>query len=181
MVIYDDNVGSGGQAGTVFSQWFGEHQDSDLNEEHVTPLSKEEIDKLKQIPIFLVFATGFRLGLAKIEARLSKLTGNPNVSGIIIDPADLGCFRSAARVFGDPTEAERARSTFSKVGRLAIHDMAAERKWSLEKANDRILGYGNAGGLTVFHYNVPTTTISALWASSQSRWRGLFPRRPRST
>ena len=33
IVIYDDNVGSGGQAGTVFSQWFGiTDADSDLAE-----------------------------------------------------------------------------------------------------------------------------------------------------
>lgn len=49
----------------------------------------EQMGKLKQVPIFLVFATGFRSGLAKIEARLRELTGNPNVNGLIIDPADL--------------------------------------------------------------------------------------------
>jgi len=32
IVIYDDNVGSGGQAATVFSQWFGmKNPDSDLD------------------------------------------------------------------------------------------------------------------------------------------------------
>ncbi len=139
--------------------------------------------ELKHVPIFLVFATGFRSGLAKIEARLRELTGNPNVNGLIIDPADLSCFRSAARVFSEAAEADRARSAFSEAGRVAIHDMAVERNWPPEKTNNRILGCGNAGGLTVFYYNVPTTTITALWSTSRSgeaNWTALFPRRPRT-
>ncbi|MGO9262900.1 MAG: HD domain-containing protein [Bryobacteraceae bacterium] len=184
MVIYDDNVGSGGQAGTVFSQWFGiTHSDSDVEEKHADPLSPGDLEKLKHVPIFLVFATGFRSGLAKIEQRLRELTRNPDVSGLIIDPADLNCFRPAARVFSDPDQAQRARATFANAGRIAIHDKAQEKQWSGEKIDDRILGYGNACGLTVFHYNVPTTTVTALWSTSRSegaRWTALFPRRPRA-
>jgi hypothetical protein len=105
------------------------------------------------------------------------------VNGIIIDPADLSCFRPAARVFNEPAEADRAKSAFDEAGRVAIHDMAGKRNWPPEKTDDRILGYGNAGGLTVFHYNVPTTTITALWSTSRSKeanWTALFPRRPRN-
>lgn len=183
IVIYDDNVGSGGQAGTVFSQWFGiSNRDTDLREQHATPLTPEQLKKFQGVPIFLVFATGFRSGLAKVEARLRELTGNSSVSGVIIDPADLNCFRPAARVFSDPAEADRAESAFRDAGRVAIHDAAAERSWSPEKTKGRLLGYGNAGGLTVFYYNVPTTTVTALWSSSESQeahWKALFPRRPR--
>jgi HD superfamily phosphohydrolase len=184
MVIYDDNVGSGGQAGTVFSQWFGmKNRDSDLDEKHADPLASTEIEKLKHVPIFLVFATGFRSGLEKIQQRLRELAGNPDVRGLIIDPADLSCFRPAARVFSEPAQADRARSAFMNAGKIAIHDMAVERNWPPEKTNDRILGYGNAGGLTVFYYNVPTTTVTALWSTSLSEkasWMALFPRRPRT-
>jgi hypothetical protein len=184
LVIYDDNVGSGGQAGTVFSQWFGiTHSDSDLDEKHSDPLSPGDIEKLKDVPIFLVFATGFRKGLARIQQRLEQLTGSANIQGLIIDPADLSCFRPAARVFSEPGEAERATVAFAHAGRIAIHDKALEKHWSLQKIDDRILGYGNAGGLTVFHYNVPTTTVTALWSTSRSegaRWKALFPRRPRT-
>ena len=183
MVIYDDNVGSGGQAGTVFSQWFGiTNSDSDLDEKHADRLAQGDIEKLKNIPIFLVFATGFRDGLARIEQRLRQLTGNPEVHGSIIDPADLRCFRPAARVFSEPGEAERAEVAFANAGRIAIHDKALGKHWLLKKIENRILGYGNAGGLTVFHYNVPTTTLTALWSTSRSegaKWTALFPRRPR--
>jgi hypothetical protein len=183
VVIYDDNVGSGGQAGTVFSQWFGINSDSDLQEKHAGPLAPGDIEKLRDVPIFLVFATGFRGGLARIRQRLSELTGNAGVCGLIIDPADLSCFRPAARLFSEPSEAERARAAFANAGRIAIHDKALSKQWPPEKIDDRILGYGNAGGLTVFHYNVPTTTVTALWSTSRSadaRWKALFPRRPRT-
>ena len=182
-VIYDDNVGSGGQAGTVFSQWFGRTDaDSDLDEKHADPLVAEDIEKLRTAPILLVFATGFREGLARIQRRLTGLTGNPDVRGLIIDPADLSCFRPAARVFTEPGEASRAEVAFAAAGRIAIRDKAAVKNWAPEKVDDRILGYGNAGGLTVFHYNVPTTTVTALWSTSRSEgatWKALFPRRPR--
>ena len=184
LVIYDDNVGSGGQAGTVFSQWFGiTNPDKDIDEEHAVPLAPETLEKLKHVPLFLIFATGFRGGLASIEVRLRELTANPEVSGFIIDPADLSCFRPAARVFSEPSQAERAIAAFSSAGRRAIHDKALERNWPSEKTDDRILGYGNAGGLTVFHYNVPTTTLTALWGTSRSAdatWTALFPRRSRT-
>ena len=183
LVIYDDNVGSGGQAGTILSQWFGiTNPDSDLDEKHVRSLSTEAASRLKDVPILLVFATGFRSGLEKIETRLRDLTGNRDVHGLIIDPADLSCFCPASRIFEHPAESERARRVFENAGRIAIHDRALERSWPPERTNDRVLGYGNAGGLTVFHYNVPTTTITALWGSSRSekaRWTALFPRRPR--
>jgi hypothetical protein len=183
MVIYDDNVGSGGQAGTVFSQWFGlKNLGEDLDEKHVEPLALTEIEKLKRVPILLVFATGFRSGLEKIEKRLRELAGNPNVHGLIIDPADLSCFRPAARVFSEPGDARRAEEAFKRAGVLALHDKVVERGWPPEKTSDRVLGYGNAGGLTVFHYNVPTTTVTALWSTSRSeetKWTALFPRRPR--
>jgi hypothetical protein len=183
MVIYDDNVGSGGQAGTVFSQWFGiTNSDSDIEEKHVAPLAQEAIEKLRNIPIFLVFATGFRSGLTRISQRLTELTGNADIRGLIIDPGDLSCFRPAARVFGEPVQAARAEAAFANAGRIAIHDKAREKNWPLEKLDDRILGYGNSGGLTVFYYNVPTTTVTALWSTSHSEgatWTALFPRRPR--
>lgn len=184
IVIYDDNVGSGGQAGTVFSQWFGiTDPDSDVREKHSDPLAPRDIEKLKGVPILLVFATGFRSGLVRVEQRLKELTGNPDVHGLIIDPADVSCFRPAARVFSDPAEAKRARLAFGRVGRVAIHDRALEKDWPAGKIEDRLLGYGNAGGLTVFHYNVPTTTVTALWSTSRSeeaKWTALFPRRPRA-
>jgi hypothetical protein len=185
IVIYDDNVGSGGQAGTVFSQWFGvRNPDSDLDEQHASLLSPDDIQRLRHVPIFLVFATGFRSGLDRIQVRLQELAGNPDVRGIVIDPADLSCFRPAARVFNEPADADRAAQAFRRAGELALHDRVAKSNWSRERTSDRILGYGNAGGLTVFHYNVPTTTVTALWSSSHSEeanWTALFPRRPRTT
>ena len=184
LVIYDDNVGSGGQASSVFSQWFGiANPDFDLDEKHSSPLAPDEVNRLREVPIYLVFATGFRVGLARIVQRLQDLTGNPSVDGLIIDPADLSCFRPAARIFSDPAEAKRAETAFGRAGRLAIHDKALDKNWPASKINDRILGYGNAGGLTIFQYNVPTTTVTALWSSTRSdssTWTALFPRRPRA-
>jgi hypothetical protein len=128
-----------------------------------------------------VFATGFRSGLEKIENRLRDLTGNPNVHGLIIDPADLSCFRPASRIFDHPAESEKARLAFENAGRIAIYDRASERAWVPERISDRLLGYGNAGGLTVFHCNVATTTITAPWSSSSSEKAPLDCSLPEAT
>ncbi|HEX7499090.1 MAG TPA: hypothetical protein VF524_02185, partial [Polyangia bacterium] len=45
----------------------------------------------------------------------------------------------------------------------------------------RLLGYGNGAHLLVFFYNVPTVTLTALWAPEEASvlWKPLFRRRPK--
>jgi hypothetical protein len=50
--------------------------DSDIDEQHVSLLSPSDVDRLRDSPIFLVFATGFRTGLDKVQARLRELARN---------------------------------------------------------------------------------------------------------
>jgi hypothetical protein len=57
-----------------------------------------------------------------------------------------------------------------------------EESWPNDKKLDRALGYGNNADLTVFWYNVPASTLTALWKESRDKeapWSPLFLRRKR--
>jgi deoxynucleoside triphosphate triphosphohydrolase SAMHD1 len=181
IIFYDDNVGSGGQGRTVLQQWFGVPNDEWIvNEEHVSALKPEAVSKLKRCPIRFLFATGRRQGLQALVSHAKQLVGTDDVTGNIAAPADLSCFRPSGRVFVDRDSADRAAKAFETAGRKALYDRIGV--WDDAKIADRRLGYGNAGGLTVFHYNVPTTSVTALWKRCTVEghyWMPLFPRRPR--
>jgi hypothetical protein len=178
LVLYDDNVGSGGQGTTVLQQWCGIPRDRWIvGEDHVDALDEDSLARLKSCDLVFLFATGRRTGLARLIAAARELLGHDRVSGDIVAPDDVNCFRAASRVFTDSTSIARARTAFESAGRIALSDKL--EKWGREKVESRILGYGNAGGLTVFYYNVPTTTVTALWKTNGQEWRSLFDRRPR--
>ncbi len=181
LILYDDNVGSSGQGRTVLQQWFGRPQNEwILEEHHVAPLEPEVLAKMRLCSLTFLFATGRREGLRDLVRTAKELFGHDRVEGHIMEPRDFSCFSDAAGLFRNPNEAERARRAFQDAGRRALADKVGD--WGEAKIVDRLLGYGNAGGLTVFYYNVPTTTLTALWkdcvTNNDSLWKALFPRRP---
>ena len=118
-------------------------------------------------------------GLEKVLDTSQKLLGR-RPHGRIVVPTNLSCFTTSARVYNTREQRERARAVFEDVGRLALNDRRELKgeNW----INRSCLGYGNSGGLTVFYYNTPTTTLTALWKENEEvthRWKALFPRRPR--
>ena len=179
IVFYDENVYSATQSRTVFQQWFGiPRPEWYVNEQHVQPLSDSKLDTLKKAKIYFFFVVGRRDGLLKLQQLAKDLVGHGDVEGHIVAPDEMSCFRAAAGVFGDDVSLERARKAFERAGRRALADKTGT--WNDAKIEDRLLGYGNPGGLNVFFYNVPTSTVTALWRSSnQSSWMALFPRRRR--
>lgn len=182
IVVYDDNIGSGGQSITVLQQWLGvDREDWTIKESHVPRLSEKKLQILRSSKITFLFATGRRDGLAKLISATRNLLSNTNVVGHIVSPHDISCFGPASGVFANSSQAGRAKEVLTDAGRKALSDKIEE--WGPEKTEQRLLGYGNNAGLNVFYYNVPTTTLTALWKSSThttGRWMGLFPRRPRS-
>jgi len=180
LLLYDDNVGSGGQSSTVLMQWFG--VDSShwfVTEHHVEPLEAAVVEKIKRCNVSICFVTGRRQGLKRVLGT-AKACFRRQACGLVVAPTDLSCFDAASRVHGTQEDAERASAIFARVGKVALQDRLAEKTAAWVEQN--ALGYGNAGGLTVFHYNTPTTTLTALWKdcdAAGTRWAALFPRRPR--
>lgn len=52
-------------------------------------------------------------------------------------------------------------------------------RWSRERVEEGALGYNDAQQCVVFSTNIPTYSLTALWANGQfagNEWRGLFQR-----
>jgi hypothetical protein len=181
IVFYEDNIESAGQAKTVLQQWIGEPQGKwFVEEKHAEPAPPETIELLRNVPVKFLFVTGQRRGLSDLVEFAKVTLANDKISGHVIYPQDGSCFRPASGVFDSPVSAAKACDVFRRVGRLAVADKRAE--WGNEKTDNRILGYGNSGGMTVFYYNVPASTLTALWrscSSAEAGWMALFPRRTR--
>jgi len=181
IVFYDDNVGSAGQSKTVLKQWLGMEPGTwEVAEKHVEPLLKDKVEMLKNSRIRFLFATGRRKGLEDLITTAKQLFKNDRIDGHIVIPQDVSCFQPASGIFSSRVTAEIAREAFRAAGERALADK--RDAWTPEKMQSRLLGYGNHCGLNVFSYNVPTTTLTALWKSTDipgANWMGLFPRRPR--
>jgi hypothetical protein len=180
LLLYDDNVGSGGQGSTVLMQWLGVDKERwFVTEEHVDRLEHDIVSKLKGCELSICFITGRRAGLRTVLTTAEELLGRKPV-GLVVAPTDLSCFDAASRLYETKEDAERASSVFANAGKKALHDRLPDK--STEWIEENKLGYGNSAGLTVFHYNTPTTTLTALWKDctvAGNRWTALFPRRPR--
>lgn len=181
LILFDDNIGCGGQSITVLMQWFGTPQDEWLvDEKHVDQLNSDVINNFKSCPITYLFATGQNSGKDKLIDFSKNILKSDNINGYIVAPEDISCFRMAANIFDNETSLNKAKIAFEKAGHRAVEDKSAV--WGEAKTKDRLLGYGNAGRLTVFYYNVPTTTVTALWkrcAYYGKYWNALFSRRER--
>ena len=179
VIFYDENVYSATQSRTVFRQWLGRPREEWLvNEKHVDPLADTKLAILRKAKIDFLFLVGRRDGLRALTEAVKDLLGHGNVDGHIVAPDETSCFREAACVFDNKDSIEKARNAFEWAGRKALADKKGI--WEDAKIEDRLLGYSNPGGLNVFFYNVPTSTVTALWRTcQQSSWMALFPRRRR--
>jgi hypothetical protein len=180
LLLYDDNVGSGGQASTVVMQWLGfDRSQWAVSEEHVQPLPADIIARLKTCYLNFCFVTGRTDGLSKLLDVTEELLGR-SPRGRIVVPTDVSSFDAAALVYGSRKEADRAAEIFRRAGTRALQDRKPQKSDDWIEKNS--LGYGCTGGLTAFYYNTPTTTLTALWkdcALKDCIWSALFPRRPR--
>jgi HD superfamily phosphohydrolase len=181
LLLYEDNIGLGRQPSTVIQQWFGTPRGQWLvDEKHVEPLEEAELDALRSCPVGVLFVTGSRQGLNQLERVICQMLKPPGLRTWIVSPSELSCFQPAAGVFRTQKDARDAEAAFRRTGLLALGD--AKQTWTPERLDNSLLGYGNAGQLTVLDYNTPATTLTALWrrcTDPQSLWTPLFPRRKR--
>jgi len=183
VVFFDDYIGSGRQSSTVLQQWCGIARDKWLVDEfHVPRIERGAMERLQRCRLFFLFAAGRRKGLKLLEHYARELWHPQSVAGYVVSPRDIDCFRPAAGIFGRHEEAQQARRAMEHAGLVALGDKATT--WGQEKLRDRVLGYGNSGDLTVFYYNAPSSTLTALWKQCDvagSTWLALFRRRIRDS
>lgn len=180
IVFFDDNVNTGKQVINVFAQWLNVNlpADVDLRESHVLALSEQSRQRLREIPIVLVFAVGTEgadkrvanlfadhLDMHNVEVRIGKML-----------LANRKVFSGADAAFQD----ERRIELREFVTRKGTELLEARGKNSAD-ARERCLGYGGAEAMVLFPYNVPTMTVTCLWlgGNEEGDWLPLIERRRR--
>jgi hypothetical protein len=82
--------------------------------------------------------------------------------------------RSMSFIWDSDEDRMEARNIFSSIGRQLLQDEGFEP----ERVQESSLGFGNDQRLIVYQYNVPKSTITALWKSGNVNgrvWEPLFP------
>jgi len=178
ILFVDDFVGSGGQSKRILSDWFGESDDSNLNEGRRLTLIPEQQEKLRSVPLAFVFAAGWKTGADDFASACSTHGLKAKTYVHHADDVMPTIFNQGLEQM-DGFQAFLERS--KHVGRALLG--AKHATWPPEKLDDRLLGYGNKGLLITFPFNTPSQSLTALWEDGLCDglpWTPLLPRRPKS-
>jgi len=181
ILAWDDFCSAGGHCRTVLAQWLG-FGDAPLSEDLVRPLDHKRREAFLAARVDLQFAMAQQEGLGAVTRYLAEHA----LGNIEIGPSydllkdDQGAFERPG-LFRSAEEKNELKAFMQGKMRsiLAEKMQRVSEPWTLEKLERRLLGYGNLAHLLVFFYNVPTVTLTALWAEGEepTQWRPLFPRR----
>ncbi len=143
----------------------------EILEQALNRLPSEEARRLRDRTLHFAFATASNEAVSNIRQGASRL-------GLRIGQIVRGRSEDMGKWFDD---AEPNREAFKRFCLRAGADLmaprAARNKWSSEKTNERLLGYGDCQKRLVFHYNTPKSTIPLLWEAGTAMgrpWKPLF-------
>jgi hypothetical protein len=170
IIFFDDNITSG----TQLLNFFEELIDGKVNAEQVkTPLTKEQFDVFKEIPIKVCYAIQLAEGSNKIINDIrEKYKINLEVYSGKVDFDNYLDYQS--NTMESENESKFAREFIREISEPLYED----KNWNDETIYSRLLGYGNLGKLTVFYYNIPKSLIPVFWKAGQyngKAWIPLFP------
>lgn len=171
ILFVDDNIGSGKQSIQIFREWLktGERI---LNEHHVVPLSKRDIERLRNCEICIFTCLATHQGCKSVYTELNSLGLNVHsVSAFYMADQKIGCFHPTSNVFLDSEEREKAKEMAREIGVCLLQN----KDWPEDRKKEYALGYGGAEKLIVFFYNVPTTTLPILWKAGYYHGQAWFP------
>jgi len=180
LIFIDDFIGSGGQAQDMLGAWLGlEALRKDLGE------NREMFDDglqahLKSCRIAFVFVAAWDEGIktlkkalkdVQLDAEVYRYIGESEIPFLEMVICEVG----QARIDSFLT---RCR----EIGKdLLTSEMGSERKpVDPSKLDQRALGYGNRAMLLATPFNVPTQSLTALWATGKTggvQWQPLLNRR----
>ncbi len=205
IIFVDDYLNSGGQFESILSTWFDEH----TPQTHPTQTQSErnrlhpkQCDLLRHCTLLFLYARGMEIGRRHAEQVLKRL----GLRGVIRISEQ---YDNQKGIFGDHDTIVRIRqchgnvpdnsifkglSCSSVAPLLEICEQVGEQllraqktHWNKEKLLHRRLGYGNSARLEIVQNNVPTSTLTCLWAEGNVNlyghelvWKSLVPRREKT-
>jgi HD superfamily phosphohydrolase len=184
IVLWDDFCGRAGHTATTLAQWLalptlGGDDEILLDEKLVSQLNAERAEAFRACDVTIAFALARPSGITKLREYATR----HELSKVEVLDAEVALVETnrlldSPHVVADDNDRSALRSFLEERMRteLAPNVVRAERAWTTKKLEERLLGYGGEAHLVVFSYNVPTVTLTALWAEGPT-WRPLFPRR----
>lgn len=170
IIFFDDNITSGTQLFDFFQELIVGKENAELIK---YPLTREEYESLKKIPIRICYAIQLSEECIKNIERIKKdYNLDIEISCGKVDFNNYLDFQS--NTMQSEEEATFAQNFLKEIAKPLYDD----KNWSYETTYCRLLGYGNLGKLTVFYYNVPKSLMPVFWKFGfikSQPWFPLFP------
>jgi deoxynucleoside triphosphate triphosphohydrolase SAMHD1 len=184
LIFVDDFVGSGGQGQDILAAGFGVQElRRDLGEQR--ELFDGQIQEyLRKAKVGFVFTAAWKQGIATLRAVCIELGINA-VFYQHIDEDHLPFAFEGSTIELDQVSKDSFKSKCCEVGRaiLSEEDRNLMTPEKIEKIENRLLGYGNKAMLLASPFNVPTQTLTVVWAEGVYGgvpWAPLMPRRKKT-
>lgn len=182
--FFDDGAYSGKQVIGIFQELMGIPINKRATQEHhVDELSEDGKAKLKSIKIILSYLYFNKNSEKYILEELKKLGINNITICYNTDLSDK-LFDKSNMFTGD--DQKQVVEMYMRIAGQNILDSTKKTKdgdykehWNEERVRSSALGYNDAQQIVVFYNNIPTYSLTALWANGKvlgKDWKGLFQR-----
>ena len=181
--FWDDGAYSGKQVISIFQEMMGVPVDKrTTNEHHVDELSDANKEKLRKANIVLAYLFFNEKSESYIKENLNAL-GIQNIK-IVYNSSISRKFFDDIRLYEDERQ-DIVKKYLKRAGQSILESTKKDKegnykeRWSKERIEEAGLGYNDAQQIIVFNNNIPTYSLTALWANgkiSGHKWEGLFQR-----
>ena len=173
LIFFDDNIASGIQLFKFFTELFiGKEQEKEFIDQPVSEALKKRILELD-----IIYCVGVRLSTTTdVEEKIIKEFKFKSFKIFYGLSEQKNYLDFASGVWENEQETEQASILVKNISR----ELYKQKNWPKHKLNDRLLGYGNMGKLTLFSYNTPKSLLPIFWKFgyyNKKPWFPLFPER----
>lgn len=179
LIFIDDFVGSGAQGMDILAAGFGlEKLRKNLGEQREF-FGEAETELLRRVKVGFVFTAAWDEGVREVE----KAATTAKIQATVFRLFDENSIPFAFDGDFDGMDPEIIASFKSRCEKIGIDLMSKQEdgaKQTEEKINQRKLGYGNRAMLLASPFNVPSQTLTAIWATGTVDgvpWTPLMARR----
>lgn len=184
IIFIDDFVATGAQGKDILAAGFGRPDLREFGIDEERPAySPEQIDYLKKIKVGFVFVAAWNDGVNRIKGVAKELGMDAKVFCYIEEAQLPFVFENIGM---DKFDSDRVASFKIRCKEIGSDLMALNKHGepnSKEKIDTRTLGYGNRAMLLATPINVPTQTVTAIWADKKVSgvdWIPLIRRRTKN-
>ena len=176
--LIDDASFSGVQLVNIVDDLLGTRDRKPHHTKYCDPL--ENPKKLLACPIRICLALSADRSVANLESAFQRR----KFRDVQIRVCDVEVMKhrpfgpSMSYIWNSPDEQREVREMFSEIGTQILGDRAKRKNWPEGRKEESALGFGGDERLIVYQYNVPKSTLTALWERGtyrDSEWKPLFP------